>query len=282
MIDSILSVYYKDKVTQEIYKAQSEHRLKLIDFWGIKEGDRVLEIGCGQGDTTVALAVAVGENGFVHGLDIADEDYGSPETIGKARKRILNSDIGKRVKMSFGCDLLNDDIIFDEDEFDVAVLSHCLWYFPDYDILENILKKVKKYSKRVCIAEWNPLITNTNQLYHLHAAQIQSVVESFIENSDSNIQTMFYPNDIKTAVVGAGYKISDTASIYSDDVYDAKWEVDMTLSAYPKKINRNENIPDRLKELLLSQIQAMREAKEIKPMASYVLNAVRCDDNFSK
>lgn len=278
MIDSILSVYYKDKVTQEIYKAQSEHRLKLIDFWGIKEGDKVLEIGCGQGDTTVALAVKVGENGFVHGLDIADEDYGSPETIGKARKRILNSDVGKRIKMSFGCDLLNDDIIFDDDEFDVVVLSHCLWYFPDYEILEKILKKVKKYAKRVCIAEWNPLITNTNQLYHLHAAQIQSAVESFIENSDSNIQTMFYPNDIKTAVVSAGYKISDTSSIYSDDVYDAKWEVDMTLSAYPKKINRNENIPDRLKELLLSQIQAMREAKEIKPMASYVLNAVRCDE----
>ncbi|MBQ8378555.1 MAG: methyltransferase domain-containing protein [Oscillospiraceae bacterium] len=278
MIDSILSVYYKDKVTQEIYKAQSEHRLRLIDFWGIKEGDKVLEIGCGQGDTTVALAVKVGENGFVHGLDIADEDYGSPETIGKARKRILNSDVGKRIKMSFGCDLLNDDIIFDDDEFDVVVLSHCLWYFPDYEILEKILKKVKKYAKRVCIAEWNPLITNTNQLYHLHAAQIQSAVESFIENSDSNIQTMFYPNDIKTAVVSAGFKISDTSSIYSDDVYDAKWEVDMTLSAYPKKINRNENIPDRLKELLLSQIQAMREAKEIKPMASYVLNAVRCDE----
>ena len=278
MIDSILSVYYKDNVTQESYTAQSEHRLKLIDFWGIKEGDKVLEIGCGQGDTTVALAVKVGENGFVHGLDIADEDYGSPETIGKARKRILNSDVGKRIKMSFGCDLLNDDIIFDDDEFDVVVLSHCLWYFPDYEILEKILKKVKKYAKRVCIAEWNPLITNTNQLYHLHAAQIQSAVESFIENSDSNIQTMFYPNDIKTAVVSAGFKISDTSSIYSDDVYDAKWEVDMTLSAYPKKINRNENIPDRLKELLLSQIQAMREAKEIKPMASYVLNAVRCDE----
>lgn len=278
MIDSILSVYYKDKVTQQIHKAQSLHRLKLIDFWGIKEGDRVLEIGCGQGDTTIALAVKVGEKGFVHGLDIADDSYGSPETIGKARKRILNSDIGKRIKMTFDCNLLNDDIIFDDDEFDVVVLSHCLWYFPDYEIFEKILKKVKKYAKRVCIAEWNPLITNTNQLYHLHAAQIQSVVESFIENSDSNIQTMFYPNDIKTAVVSAGYKISDTISIYSDDVYDAKWEVDMTLSAYPKKISRNENIPDKLKELLLSQIQEMREAKEIKPMASYVLNAVRCDE----
>lgn len=277
MIDEIMSVYYKDKVTQEIQRAQSEHRLKLIDFWGIKEGDRVLEIGCGQGDTTVALAAAVGEKGFVHAIDAADESYGAPETIGKARKRIMESCFGKRIKMTFDCNIANNDIVFEKDEFDVVVLSHCLWYFPDYEVLESILRRVKKYAKRICIAEWNPLITGTNQLYHMYAAQVQSVCESFFENSDSNIQTMFYPDDIKTAVVSAGYKISETASIYSEDVNDAKWEVDMTLSVYPRRINRNPDIPDRLKELLLSQIQAIRDAKEIKPMASYVLNAVRCE-----
>jgi len=142
MIDSILSVYYNDKVTQQIYRAQSEHRLKLIDFWGIKEGDRVLEIGCGQGDTTVALAAAVGEKGFVHGLDVADENYGMPETIGKARKRILNSQLGNRIRMTFDCNIINDDIVFEDDEFDVAVLSHCLWYFPDYEVLEKISNRI--------------------------------------------------------------------------------------------------------------------------------------------
>lgn len=278
MIDKIMSVYYPDKTTQEIQRVQSEHRLKLIDFWGIKEGDRVLEIGCGQGDTTVALGYVVGENGFVHGLDCADENYGSPETIGKARNRIMKTELSDRVKMTFDCDILNDDIVFDKDEFDVVVLSHCLWYFPDYEVLEKILKKVKPYAKKLRIAEWNPIITNSAQLYHLYSAQVQSIYESFVENSDSNIRTMFYPDDIKTAVVSAGYRITNTVNIYSENVNDAKWEVDMTLSAYPRKINRNHDIPERLKELLLSQIQAIRDAKEIKPMASYVLNATRCDD----
>lgn len=278
MIDKIMSVYYPDKTTQEIQRAQSEHRLKLIDFWGIKEGQKVLEIGCGQGDTTVALGYVVGENGFVHGLDCADENYGAPETIGKARNRIMKTELSDRVKMTFDCNILNGDIVFDEDEFDVVVLSHCLWYFPEYEVLEKILKKVKPYAKKLCIAEWNPVITNSAQLYHLYSAQVQSIYESFVENSDSNIRTMFYPDDIKTAVVSAGYRITNTVNIYSENVNDAKWEVDMTLSAYPRKINRNHDIPERLKELLLSQIQAIRDAREIKPMASYVLNATRCDD----
>ena len=36
----------------------------------------MLEIGCGQGDTTVALADAVGEEGSVVALDPGRPDYG--------------------------------------------------------------------------------------------------------------------------------------------------------------------------------------------------------------
>ncbi|MEJ7875794.1 MAG: methyltransferase domain-containing protein [Solirubrobacterales bacterium] len=35
------------------------------------EGDRVLDIGCGLGDTTVRLAEMVGEGGCAHGVDVA-------------------------------------------------------------------------------------------------------------------------------------------------------------------------------------------------------------------
>ena len=278
MIERVLSVYYKDSITQSIMRAQSVHRLKLVDFWGIKEGDRVLEIGCGQGDTTVALGFAVGENGYVHALDAADESYGAPETIGKARKRIMNSELTKRVKMTFECDIMNDDITFSEDEFDVAVLSHCLWYFKDYEVLEEILKKIRKCAKRICIAEWNPLIISTEQLAHLQAAEVQSVCESFSEESDTNIRTMFYPDDIRAAVLAAGYRITDSTSIFSEDIYDAKWELDITLSAYPRKISKMQDMPERLKEQLLSKIQSLRKATDVKPMSSYVLCAERIDD----
>ncbi|MBV9944709.1 MAG: class I SAM-dependent methyltransferase [Solirubrobacterales bacterium] len=37
-----------------------------------REGDRVLDIGCGLGDTTVGLAQLVGPSGHAHGVDVAE------------------------------------------------------------------------------------------------------------------------------------------------------------------------------------------------------------------
>jgi SAM-dependent methyltransferase len=37
-----------------------------------RRGDRVLDIGCGLGDTTVRLAELVGEDGSAHGIDVAE------------------------------------------------------------------------------------------------------------------------------------------------------------------------------------------------------------------
>ena len=55
---------------------QMDHRLELVKFWDIKPGSRVLELGCGQGDCTVVLADAVGENGHVDAVDPGAPDYG--------------------------------------------------------------------------------------------------------------------------------------------------------------------------------------------------------------
>ena len=275
MLEDILAIYSNDIVTQQIQRAETTHRLKLVDFWGIKEGDRVLEIGCGQGDTTLALAFSVGKNGFVHGIDLADENYGSPETIGKARKRILSSPVGDRIEMTFKCDILGENIDFEENSFDCVVLSHCLWYFSEYETLERILRKVKRYAPKVCIAEWDPGITDSDQLAHLQAVKIQSVCESFRQDSDSNIRTLFYPEDILMSVAAGGYKVDKTARISSPEVYDGKWEVEMTLAEYPSIIRRQKDMPDRLKELLLSEIHTLRKATKIKPLSSFALTAER-------
>ncbi len=56
--------------------AQIEHRRALVSFWDIQPNSRVLEIGCGQGDTTVVLADAVKENGHVVAVDPGALDYG--------------------------------------------------------------------------------------------------------------------------------------------------------------------------------------------------------------
>jgi len=56
---------------------QLSHRLSLLSFWSIKPGSRILELGCGQGECTVALADAVGPDGHIDAVDPGSPDYGT-------------------------------------------------------------------------------------------------------------------------------------------------------------------------------------------------------------
>lgn len=119
-----------------IQQVQLQHRLELVEAFEIQRGMRVLEIGCGQVDTTVALADAVGENGYVVAIDIASPDYGAPITLGQATNRIKKTSLGERISFHFKKEI--DGLELSE-PFDVAVLSHCSWYFKRPEELLYIL-----------------------------------------------------------------------------------------------------------------------------------------------
>ena len=61
-------IEYRDLVAESLI-AHSERALAANPP---REGDRVLDIGCGLGDTTVRLAELVGSGGEVHGVDVAE------------------------------------------------------------------------------------------------------------------------------------------------------------------------------------------------------------------
>lgn len=61
--------------------SQTEHRLALLEHWNILPGSKVLELGCGQGDCTIVLAHAVGEQGKVVAVDPADLEYGESPSL---------------------------------------------------------------------------------------------------------------------------------------------------------------------------------------------------------
>ncbi|WP_255452420.1 methyltransferase domain-containing protein [Sporosarcina sp. ANT_H38] len=193
----------------DIQRIQTEHRLKLVEFWGIEEGSSVLEIGCGQGDTTAVLAYSVGEEGFIHGIDIASPDYGAPITVGDSARYLQQSKLGKQIKMEFNVDVLSAEIDFLENSFDYIVFSHCSWYLKSFEELEGILKRVKKWGKTLCFAEWDSRIQMIEQYSHFLAVLIQSQYECFKESSLSNVRTLFTPADIKRAVENVGWTIKN-------------------------------------------------------------------------
>ncbi|MCH8925169.1 MAG: methyltransferase domain-containing protein, partial [Proteobacteria bacterium] len=50
----------------------THHSAKIFPSLEVREGDRVVDVGCGFGDTAIELAKRVGSNGSVLGIDCCD------------------------------------------------------------------------------------------------------------------------------------------------------------------------------------------------------------------
>ncbi|HYK71904.1 MAG TPA: class I SAM-dependent methyltransferase [Pseudoneobacillus sp.] len=278
VIDTIVDCMATSKLDVNIQKVQTEHRLKLAEFWGIKKGSKVLEIGCGQGDTTAVLAYLVGDEGFVHGVDIASPDYGSPITLGNSINFLKKSDFGKRIKIDFETDILSHDVDFPEGYFDFVVLSHSSWYLSSFEELQNMLMKLRKWGKTLCYAEWDTRVHTAEQLPHFLSVLIQAQYECFKKSSLSNVRTLFTPMDVTEISKRAGWVIKDEKSICSLALQDGEWEVRQTIADYQEELKLvDDQMPSKLNILIQSQIKLLEEAishTSIKPMSTFTFIAL--------
>ena len=218
-ITTFLSTY-KLFEEDEIQQVQLQHRLELVKAFGIKKGMSILEIGCGQGDTTVALADAVGKDGRVIGIDIASRNYGAPFTLGQATDLIKKSALGERTKFHFEMDF---DTFASNEVFDIAVLSHSSWYFKRPEDLLRYFKKLRKMAKRICFAEWDLDFTYITQRAHFCAASILALYSNFV-NNDGNIQNLFHKIQIQELLEKANFHIVKQCTVNAMYLQDAQWE----------------------------------------------------------
>ncbi|MFC4408844.1 class I SAM-dependent methyltransferase [Chungangia koreensis] len=271
-IKKIVECMPVSELTRPIQLIQTKHRVKLVEFWDVKVGSKILEIGCGQGDTTAVLAYYAGEEGYVHGIDIASPTYGSPVNLGDSAKYLLQSKLGKQIRIDFNVDLLSPEFELEDASFDYIVFSHCSWYTRSREELLNILSKVRKWGKQLCFAEWSTTFNSIEQFPHLLSILIQAQYEAFKRESQSNIRTLLTPEDIKEITELAGWKIIRDEMIESPDLQDGRWEVDIVLSGFDNELRDIENLPDKMKDLLRSQISILKSSivhKDIQPLPIY-------------
>jgi SAM-dependent methyltransferase len=123
--------------------AAIKHRQRLVRFWGLTRGARILEIGCGQGDCTVVLADAVGPQGLVVGIDPGPDDYGIP-SLGRAHKHVKASVVGKQIEFvrSDAAGYLTSPTL--AHRFDFIVLAHCVWYLAEPGLLTEIFELARR------------------------------------------------------------------------------------------------------------------------------------------
>ncbi|KAL2138874.1 hypothetical protein VTI28DRAFT_6070 [Corynascus sepedonium] len=212
--------------------SQAVHRINLINAWApaIGPGTRVLELGCGQGTCTQALAEAVSSpenpsgSGHIAAVNPGAPDYGAPFTLAQAQSHLSAGPLGSLVTFHRA-----DPIEFlatnADTQWDVAVLAHCIWYFQSGDTLRQILSALRGRVARVCLAEWALHATEPAATAHVLAALARATFEAHRVDSIENIQTPMSPQAIKEAVGQAGWAIETEGTVVPDaELSDGFWE----------------------------------------------------------
>ena len=243
----------------KVDRVQTAHRVKLVEFWQPKEGSRILEIGCGQGATTIVLAHAVGANGWIQGVDTASGDYRTPLTMREAKVHLAASGIGAWTQIDYDTDVRAESISFERNEFDWVILSLSSWYFASSSDLTSVLERVRPWSSRLGFAEWDPRPRETGQFAHALAAVMWSQLSSLMEHSEANIRTLMSREQVRTIVEAAGWRVEEEAWMCTPGMQDAKWETDSVLHEAESELPKMSDVPSRLAEVLMSQASMLRE-----------------------
>ncbi|KAF4622067.1 hypothetical protein D9613_009101 [Agrocybe pediades] len=223
--------------------AQVSHRLTLIDEWGgVQSGVKIVELGCGQGDCTIALANAVGERGLVNAIDPAPPSYGAPFTVRQAQQHITSGALGKRINWIAGdpLDVLSKDSS-PATTYDIGILAHCLWYFSNPSVIRQTFERLGSTCKRVYVAEWALSASKPTGLPHVFAALTQASLECRKPQSDSNVRTVSSPAAIRKLAEEAGLKmVKESTFTPNNGLLDGKWEVSAVASAgFVKEVEDN-------------------------------------------
>ncbi len=138
-----------DKMNSLISLGNHQHwREVAMDRLDVQPGDFAIDLCCGTGDWTIALAKAVGPSGQVVGLDFSDE------MLKIAEKKVREAGVSDRVTLIQG-DAMK--VPYDNDKFDVATIGFGLRNVPDADqVLREMVRVVRSNGKIACLETSQP------------------------------------------------------------------------------------------------------------------------------
>ena len=120
----------------------------LLSLAAPQPGEDALDIGCGSGETTLALAGAVGDDGNATGVDISEP------LLARARQRAKD--------MLSDADFINADAATHHDEigYDLIVSRFGVMFFDDPVAAFANIRALAAPSGRLCFACWQPPVEN--------------------------------------------------------------------------------------------------------------------------
>lgn len=230
-IDELLKIF----TASPGYRPQFEHRVNIVKSWNIPPGSHVLEIGPGQGDSTLVLATAVGESGHVDAVDPAPLASGSPITIGQSQSLLSASGLGPRITwIEDSPEHHLSTIPASHKPYTHIVLFHSLWYFSSPDDFHSLLSLLPPHTTptaSLCIAEYALTAPSLATVPHVLAALTSATCETAEKKTDTNIRNIVAPEWIKESAVKEGWSVTEEKVLVPPKgLHDGRWEVLNVLS----------------------------------------------------
>ncbi len=146
-------------------------RKRVMTMMAVRPGDFALDLCCGTGDWTLALAHAVGPAGRVAGLDF------SPVMLQEATAKVRAAKLNDRITLRQG-DAMH--LPYPDNSFNVVTIGFGLRNVPDANqVLREMARVVKPGGQVVCLETsqpTNPVIHAGWQVYFGHLVPLMGSV----------------------------------------------------------------------------------------------------------
>lgn len=141
---------------------------------GIKPGQTALDVACGTGDWTIALAQTIGPEGKVIGLDFSQNmlDIGAYKISQKKVDNIVTLVNGDAMKLPY-----------EDNTFDFVTIGFALRNVPDIQtVLNEMARVVKPGGKVVSLEVSKPPFKPYRQLFYLYFYKILPLIAKWTIN----------------------------------------------------------------------------------------------------
>ncbi|KAK1986039.1 SAM-dependent methyltransferase [Colletotrichum cereale] len=285
---SLAKAYLHDPAhLHKVIVPQLAHRLRLATLWSIAPSTKVLDIGCGQGDSALVLAHVVGPPpvdasdaasagaalpddppgpGHVTGLDPAPGAYGAPYTLAESQAHILSSPYGARVTFHQS-DTPGYLAAHPSASFDSATLCHSLWYFPSAAAVSALFAALHSSGRvaRLCFAEYSLKAGTPSQKPHELAVAAQRRFHELRGDRgftlhQANVRGALDPDEMVTLAQEAGWELRERGVVDTPGMLDGQWEVGAVVDPSWADEVIGEGLAKEAEEELLGRVTEIKAA----------------------
>ncbi|MFD2640345.1 demethylmenaquinone methyltransferase [Piscibacillus salipiscarius] len=165
-VHSVFEKIYKryDRMNSIIsFQRHKAWRKDVMKHMKVEKGSTCLDVCCGTGDWTIALSEAVGQNGYVYGLDFSEN------MLSVGQDKVDEQGI-RNITLQHG-DAMN--LPYDDNHFDYVTIGFGLRNTPDYNqVLSEMFRVTKPGGIVVCLDTSQPTLPIYKQLYFFYFEHI--------------------------------------------------------------------------------------------------------------